>query len=112
MSYEQVYLNKTFIASTKFSEEEVAKKVAGFLMLQPGILCVTSPEYNMNTCSPYVQNTIMNGYYPERSADVFYSMKPGWIDWIFEAAVVPPPAIYWANTMPQPEASLHKPLKN
>jgi len=81
---QQVYLNKAFIASTKISEEDVAKKVSDFLMQQPGILCITSPAYNMNICSPYVQKTIMNGYYPERSGDLFYSMKPGWIDWIFE----------------------------
>jgi len=84
VAVQQVYLNKNFIASTKISEEDVAKKVSDFLMQQPGILCVTSPAYNMNTCSPYVQKTIMNGYYPERSGDLFYSMKPGWIDWIFE----------------------------
>lgn len=84
MSSQQVYLNKAFIATTKVSEEDVARKVASFLMQHPGTLCVTAPAYNMNTCSPFVQNNIMNGYYPERSGDIFYSMKPGWIDWIFK----------------------------
>ncbi|MEO5674080.1 MAG: alkaline phosphatase family protein [Chitinophagales bacterium] len=81
---QQVYLNKPAIGLTKFSYEEVAKKAADFMMLQPGILCITSPAYNLNTCSPTVQSGILNGYYPERSGDLFYSMKPGWIDWIFE----------------------------
>ncbi len=84
MSTQQVYLNQSFIASTKISGEDVARKVSDFLMMQPGILCVTSPKYNVNSCGPYVQAAIMNGYYPERSGDLFYSMKAGWIDWIFE----------------------------
>jgi predicted AlkP superfamily pyrophosphatase or phosphodiesterase len=81
---QRVYLNKNFIASTKVSEEDVVKKISDFLMQQPGILCIVAPAYNMNTCSPYVQKTIMNGYYPQRSGDVFYSIQPGWIEWIYK----------------------------
>jgi len=84
MMSQQVYLNYDLIASKKVDEEVLAHKVADFLMMQPGIMCVTSPKYNMNTCSAFVQSTIMNGYYPERSGDIFYSMKPGWIDWVFQ----------------------------
>ena len=81
---QQIYLNHAFIASTKVSEESIATKVSDFLMQQPGILCVCAPKYNMNTCSPDIQLKVMNNYYPERSGDIFYSMKPGWIDWIFQ----------------------------
>src|SRR5262249_38506426 len=84
MMSQQVWLNRNFISTTKVSEEDVAKKVCDFLMQQPGILCVSSPAFNIDLCSQGVEEKILNNYYPERSGDIFYSMKPGWIDWIFQ----------------------------
>ncbi len=49
--------------------------------MQKGILCTVAPKYHLNTCAPFVSNTLMNGYQPERSGDVIYSLAPGWIDW-------------------------------
>jgi arylsulfatase A-like enzyme len=81
MMDQQVYLNKKFISEKNIKEEEIAAKVRDFLSMQEGILCVLSPKYNINTCAPYVQTTIMNGYQPQRSGDILYSLAPGWIDW-------------------------------
>ncbi|MCY7409145.1 MAG: alkaline phosphatase family protein [Chitinophagales bacterium] len=97
---QQVYLNQTFIASTKIAGDDVANKVSDFLMQQEGILCVTSPKYNINLCSPTVQQTIMNNFYPERSGDIFYSMKPGWIDWIFKEGTSHGTAFSYDNHVP------------
>lgn len=82
MMDQQVYLNKKFIASGNTTEEQVAEKVANFLSMQKGVLCVLAPRYHINTCAPYVENNMMNGFQPARSGDILYSLAPGWIDWI------------------------------
>jgi predicted AlkP superfamily pyrophosphatase or phosphodiesterase len=84
MTSQQVYMNKELIRSKNLKEQEVAQSVISYLMAHPGVQCATAPEYGFNTCSPYVEKCIMNGYYPERSGDVQFSMKAGWIDWIFK----------------------------
>lgn len=81
MSSQQVYLDKKLIAASKIEEEEVAKRVRDFLAAQPGILCVCAPAYGINTCAPYVQNSIMNGFQPARSGDILYSLSAGWVEW-------------------------------
>ncbi|MBK9732290.1 MAG: alkaline phosphatase family protein [Chitinophagaceae bacterium] len=81
MSSQQIYLNKKMIATSKFSEESVALKVRDYLIAQPGTLCVCAPDYGINNCAPFVQNTIMNGYQPARSGDILYSLSPGWVEW-------------------------------
>ncbi len=81
MSDQQVYLNQQFIASNKIAGSEIAEKVSDFFLMQKGILCTVAPKYHLNTCAPFVSNTLMNGYQPERSGDVIYSLAPGWIDW-------------------------------
>lgn len=78
---QEMYLDKKFIAGTKISEEEVVKKSLEFLSKQEGINCVSAPAFNTSTCSPFIQNKIMNGYQAERSGDILYSLAPGWIDW-------------------------------
>ena len=81
---EQVYLDHQFIASRKISEEDVIGNVISFLMEQPGVQCVSVPRYNINTCSPYIEKQMMNGFYAGRSGDILFSMKAGWVDWIFK----------------------------
>lgn len=81
MSSQQIYLNKKLIASSKLAEASVAEKIHEYLLLQPGILCICAPAYNINDCAPYAQTTIMNGYQPARSGDILYSLSPGTVDW-------------------------------
>lgn len=81
---EQVYLDHQFIASRKISEEDVIGNVISFLMEHPGVQCVSVPRYNINTCSPYIEKQMMNGFYAGRSGDILFSMKAGWVDWIFK----------------------------
>lgn len=81
MQSQQIYLNKKLIAARGRDEHDVAAKICDYLIEQPGVLCVCAPQYGINNCAPYVQNTIMNGYQAARSGDILYSLSPGWVDW-------------------------------
>jgi predicted AlkP superfamily pyrophosphatase or phosphodiesterase len=81
MTSQQVYLNHDLVSQKKPDEKKLVEEVVKFLLNHPGILCVYSPRYSVNLCPTVIQENMLNGYYPGRSGDIFYSMKPGWIDW-------------------------------
>lgn len=80
-SSQQLYLNYSLISKSKLSKEAVSAKTIDFLSTQPGILCVNAPGYGYSNCAPYIQQSMMNGYYPARSGDILYSLEPGWVEW-------------------------------
>ncbi len=80
MNY-QVHLNKKKISDNKLDEEGIEKWIIEKLLATKGILNAFSlREISEATLPSKIKSMIENGYYPNRSGDIQFILKPGWID--------------------------------
>jgi len=78
----QIYLNRPLIREKKLSQNEVEDKVAMFLNDYPGVQ-KAYPGHVLRSgaaVDPMAQK-YQRGCHSERSGDVFFALRPGWLDY-------------------------------
>lgn len=78
---QQLYFNDSLMSAMGIAYHEVAAAATEFLLKQPGVLCTVVPKAGLSTCPPMVETALRNGWVPDRSGDVIFALRPGWIDW-------------------------------
>ena len=77
----QCYLNHTLIAKNNLDIEKVIFETMGFLQKQTGIDRVVEYAELPETVLPTsIKEQYTNGYYPTRCGDIFFILKPGYIE--------------------------------
>jgi len=80
---EQIYLNDREIARSKYSIEEVERRVANFVKNFEGInMAITSIELNQNFCFQGTASLIAKGFHRKRSGNIKFTMEPNWIEYM------------------------------
>jgi hypothetical protein len=76
-----VYLAREKIAEKKLNLSEVQKKTAEYLLTLNGIADVLTAEMLLKeNFTDSVRAKLKAGFYPERSGDIIFVLKPGWLE--------------------------------
>jgi predicted AlkP superfamily pyrophosphatase or phosphodiesterase len=79
--HNQVYLDRSGIASSRVDKGQMYNIIIDFLLQQPGISrAFALDQLNNVTLSASIKNIIANGYYPLRSGDIQIISDPQWIE--------------------------------
>jgi len=77
----QVHLDKNKLKASNLNEEEVKQWVIEQLMKNEGVSQAFAIDEMMETPLPEkMKKMFANGYYPKRSGDIQFVLKPGWIE--------------------------------
>ena len=77
----QFYLNKKLIADSAADVDKLKKTIIDFCLQQEGVAnAFDMEEIAESTLTATMKSKIINGYYPNRSGDIFLLTKPGWVE--------------------------------
>lgn len=77
----QLYLNRKLIADTKTDAEKLKQVIIDFTAQQEGIAQVLDMhKLDAALLNSHLKEYIINGYYPDRSGDIFVLTQPGWVE--------------------------------
>lgn len=77
----QVHLNHPLLDSARIDKEDVSDWIIDKLSIEPGIARVFALDELNELPLPYkLKEMINNGYYPSRSGDIQFILKPGYIE--------------------------------
>lgn len=81
----QVYLDHEKMGRLGLDKQEVVSTIQSFMKYQPGVGKVfSSAAIAQGLVSDAMTQKYMNGYHPDRSGDVFITLKPGWLDMFWQ----------------------------
>jgi predicted AlkP superfamily pyrophosphatase or phosphodiesterase len=77
----QFYLNKKLIADSAADVDKLKQTIIDFCLQQEGVAnAFDMEEIAESTLTATMKSKIINGYYPNRSGDIFLLTKPGWVE--------------------------------
>lgn len=77
----QIVLNHSLIDSINLDKEKISETIIHFLSRNPFVARVFNLEELSETTLPEkIRNMVSNGYYSQRSGDIQFILKPGYID--------------------------------
>jgi hypothetical protein len=81
VSNEQVFLNKKLIYEKNIDLKEFKTNIKNILLEMEGVAHVfSSDEIESANFGNNILKSVQNGYYPTRSGDIVFVLKPGWVE--------------------------------
>lgn len=78
---QELFFDHALIRNNKLPLAEVERAAAEFLLARPEIACVMAPlNGQLNTCSGFRRELLLNNYHAKRSGDLLFSLEPGYLN--------------------------------